>query len=178
MSFHAGRFSRNHSFVHTSILTSHISLAVQMSNLEELWDALRSSGQEGLAPTFQHGVLIVNQVALRFSDLVASGVQPWRLESVLAASSQRAGDQQAQHETRRDLPAAVPGSRCRCWTPTCWRGAPTQPTIGASRLKDAFNACWCAALQSQMRRTASPLTMHVRHCRDLVMIGLWLMLRE
>ena len=83
-----------------------------MSSLAELWEALRSSGFESLAPALvQHGVLSVNQVALRFSDLTAAGFKSWQLESVLSATHQLAGDAPAPSRARRDLRALVVGRR-------------------------------------------------------------------
>ena len=47
-----------------------------MSSLVELWDTLRSTGQECLAPCLvQHGILSVNQLALRYDDLLAAGIK-------------------------------------------------------------------------------------------------------
>jgi hypothetical protein len=85
-------------------------LAAQMNSLEELYHALRQAGSEPLAPVLvSHGVLSVNQITLRFGDLVAAGVPPWQLEATLAASSQRAevAPEEAPQVGRVDLPTVV-----------------------------------------------------------------------
>ena len=84
-----------------------------MASLEELWAALRRSGQESLAPVLiSHGVRSPNQLALAFDRLLQAGVRQWQLEAVLATSPDSlsaAGE--SGKPSRRDLPSPVVGKR-------------------------------------------------------------------
>lgn len=46
-----------------------------MSNIGELWDALRRAGLEQLAPDLiRHGVVSINQLVLKYDTLHGAGV--------------------------------------------------------------------------------------------------------
>ena len=85
-----------------------------MSNLGEVWEALRGAGLEHLAPSLvRHGVVSLNQLALRYDELHASGLTHWQLESILAAAHPPAagpGDE-SQDGARIDLPVRHMGKR-------------------------------------------------------------------
>ena len=84
-----------------------------MSNIAELWDALRSAGLEAIAPTLvRHGVTSTGDLILRFEELHTAGLLRWQMEAVLAASSQTAGSGTSEAQpTRRDLPQRAGGKR-------------------------------------------------------------------
>ena len=85
-----------------------------MSNLGEVWEALRGAGLEHLAPSLvRHGVVSLNQLVLRHDELHASGLTHWQLESILAAAHPPAagpGDE-SQDGARVDLPVRQMGKR-------------------------------------------------------------------
>jgi hypothetical protein len=85
-----------------------------MSNLGEVWEALRGAGLEHLAPSLvRHGVVSLNQLVLRYDELHASGLTHWQLESILAAAHPPAagpGDE-SQDGARVDLPVRQMGKR-------------------------------------------------------------------
>eukprot|EP00435_Cladocopium_sp_Y103_P022742 s257_g5.t1 len=85
-----------------------------MTDLEDLWSALRSSGLEVVAPTLiRNGVTSLNLVALKADTLHEAGLSKWQIEAVLAAASQPNKDSVATPEdpSRRDLPVRQPGKR-------------------------------------------------------------------
>ena len=78
--------------------------------MEGLWNALRSSGQESLAPLLlRHGVRSVAAVQLQSSELIEAGVQPWQVEAILVGCTQQAVAPAVG--LRRDLPAPISGKR-------------------------------------------------------------------
>ena len=85
----------------------------KMSNIAELWDALRSAGLEAIAPTLvRHGVTSIGDLILRFEELHTAGLLRWQMEAVLAASSQTAGSGTGEEQPkRRDLPQRIGGKR-------------------------------------------------------------------
>lgn len=60
-----------------------------MASLKELWQVLRDTSLEPLAPTLlQHGVRCLNDVSLKTSDLLDSGIKQWQIEQLLAGPKQ------------------------------------------------------------------------------------------
>ena len=85
-----------------------------MSNIGELWDALRRASLERLAPDLiRHGVVSINQLVLQYDTLHGAGVPHWQLEAILAASeSPAAGPVTSPGQAHRDdLPVRNMGKR-------------------------------------------------------------------
>ena len=88
--------------------------AATMSNLEELWGALRGAGLEELAPTLiRHGVVSLNMLVVKHEALHSAGLRNWQIEAIMAAGGTPTAGSAASHtETSRgDLPTRHMGKR-------------------------------------------------------------------
>lgn len=78
--------------------------------MEELWNAIRRSHQEPLAPLIlSHGIRSLSDFAVRAEELLQSGVAQWNIEAVLAAGA--VSQPTIPAPARADLPAPFHGKR-------------------------------------------------------------------
>lgn len=91
--------------------------------MDSLWTSLRASGLEALAPNLVRlGVKSLVDVRLRSAELIAAGVERWKIEAMRAAVTQQAVT--PIDHGRNDLP--VPGQLIGCSGCSLAESTPTQ----------------------------------------------------
>ena len=90
--------------------TSCSSSAMEASKLSQLWDALRKSNQENLAPRLVgHGIRSIDDIVRHLDALIGDGIQQWQLETIIATQAPQL--EEAPVRERSDFPAPYQGKR-------------------------------------------------------------------
>ena len=98
--------SREHMF------DSHVSRSMETPKIAELWQALRASGLECLAPTLvQLRVRSLDDVTCRVTELSDAGVLQWQIEAIIAARGKEEPQRLETSAGRSDHPVPFAGRR-------------------------------------------------------------------
>ena len=91
---------------------SSISRSMETPKIAELWQALRASGLEYLAPTLvQLRVRSLDDVTCRVTELSDAGVLQWQIEAIIAARGQEEHQRLETSAGRSDHPTPFAGRR-------------------------------------------------------------------
>ena len=91
---------------------SFVSRSMETPKIAELWQALRASGLECLAPTLvQLRVRSLDDVTCRVTDLSDAGVLQWQIEAIIAARGKEEHPQVETSAGRSDHPTPFAGRR-------------------------------------------------------------------
>lgn len=83
---------------------------MEASKLSQLWDALRKSNQENLAPRLVgHGIRSIDDIVRHLDALIGDGIQQWQLETIIATQAPQL--EEAPVRERSDFPAPYQGKR-------------------------------------------------------------------
>lgn len=80
------------------------------SKISQLWEALRKSGQECLAPRLiGHGIRSIDDIVRHLDVLTGDGIHQWQLEAIIAALAPQ--PEEEPRRERADLPTPFRGKR-------------------------------------------------------------------
>ena len=83
---------------------------MEASKISQLWDALRKSNQESLAPRLVgHGISSIDDIVRHLDVLTADGIQQWQLETIIATQAPQLEVEPVRE--RSDFPAPFQGKR-------------------------------------------------------------------
>lgn len=83
---------------------------MEASKISQLWDALRKSSQESLAPRLVgHGIRSIDDIVCHLDVLTADGIQQWQLETIIATQAPQLEVEPVRE--RSDFPAPFKGKR-------------------------------------------------------------------
>lgn len=83
---------------------------MEASKLSQLWDALRQSNQESLAPRLVgHGIRSFDDIVRHLDLLMGDGIQQWQLETIIATQAPQLAEVPVRE--RSDFPAPYQGKR-------------------------------------------------------------------
>ena len=83
---------------------------MEASKISQLWDALRKSNQESLAPRLVgHGIRSIDDIVRHLDVLMADGIQQWQLETIIATQAPQLEVEPVRE--RSDFPAPFQGKR-------------------------------------------------------------------
>ena len=102
-----------HSYVlWAHVTTTFISRSMETPKIAELWQALRASGLECLAPTLvQLRVRSLDDVTCRVTELSDAGVLQWQIEAIIAARGKEEHQRLETSAGRSDHPTPFAGRR-------------------------------------------------------------------